>query len=411
MNRSPLTALLAVFSVASLAAGQNPGPAPATLAPPVATSPTGVPFDAVASADESGDRGWVDFEYLLWWMRGQSVPALASTSPAGTPIASAGVLGSSGTTVLFGDSSENTGARSGFRIGAGTWIGDGQIFGIEANFLMLETKAAGISSSSPGSPILARPYIDAATGSPAAVRVAFPGEFSGTFSADATTTGLIGTDLLIRGNLLCGNNYRLDMLGGYRYLRFADRLDASQDQTALTGNPDFLVTGTHVVATDQFSTKNNFNGADLGLSAEFRRGPFTLNLLGSLSVGYNQQDVDIFGVTTVTVPGGGSVNSPGGLLALSSNIGHYSRGNEVSVIPEFEAKLGYQITPRIRATVGYTIIYWDNVVRAADQVDRTINPNLLPNSGAAGGPERPAFQFNRDNLWVQGLELGLEFRF
>jgi hypothetical protein len=98
-------------------------------------------------------------------------------------------------------------------------------------------------------------------------------------------------------------------------------------------------------------------------------------------------------------------------LALSSNIGHFSRGSEVSVIPDFEAKIGYQITQRLRATVGYSILYWDNVVRAADEVDRVVNPNLLPNSGATGGPTHPVFIFHRDTLWVQGVEFGLEYRF
>jgi hypothetical protein len=246
---------------------------------------------------------------------------------------------------------------------------------------------------------------------PAAVRVAFPGEFSGSVGVEATTTGLIGAGFLFRGNLLCGPSYRLDLLGGYRFLRFADRLDINQDQTALAGNPDLLVPGTRVVAADQFSAKNDFNGADLGLQGEFQRGRMSLSLVGKLAVGFNQQDVDIFGLTTATVPGSGSRTSLGGLLALSSNIGHFARGSEVSVIPDFEAKLGYQISSQLRATLGYSVIYWDNVVRAADQVDRTVNPNLIPNSGATGGPARPVFNYQRDNIWIQGLELGLEYRF
>jgi hypothetical protein len=410
MSRSVPTALAAVLLIASVAPAESPPASPTspavTVAPPVA----GVPFDA-SPAEPAGDRGWVDAEFLLWWMRGQSLPALVTTSPAGTPITAAGVLGPNTTTVLFGDSSSNTGARAGGRIVGGVWIGDGQIFGVEGYFLMLSAKATNFSATSSGSTILARPFINALGDTPAAVRVAFPGEFSGTVDAEVATTGLIGTGILMRTNLLCGGNCRLDALGGYRYLRFSDRLGVSQDQTALAGNPDLLVAGTHITAGDQFAAKNNFNGADFGLDGEFRRGPLSLNLVGKLAVGFNQQDVDIFGATTVTVPGTAPVTSAGGLLALSSNIGHFSRGSEVSVIPDFEAKIGYQVTQRLRATVGYSILYWDNVVRAADQVDRVVNPNLLPNSGTTGGPGNPLFIFHRDNLWVQGLEFGLEFRF
>jgi hypothetical protein len=410
MYRSPLTASVAVLFVASLAPAQYASPPPASLAPPVATPSAGVPFDA-EPANQAGDRGWVEAEYLLWWMRGQSLPALATTSPTGTSPAQAGVLGAPGTSILFGDFSANTAARTGGRITAGTWIGDGEMFGVEAYFFMLETKSKNFVVNSTGTPIVARPFIDANSGLPASLRVAFPGEFSGSLSAEAATTGLLGTGFLLRGNLLCGGNYRLDLLGGYRYLRFADHLNVNEDQTASLGNPDFLVPGTRITAADGFATRNDFNGVDLGMSGTYSSGPVSLTLLGKLAVGYTQQDVDIFGATNVSVPGAASTNSRGGFLALSPNIGHHSRGNEVSVIPEIELKVGYQITSQLRATLGYTFLYWDNVVRAADEVDRVINPNLLPNSGTTGGPANPAFQFHRDNIWAQGVELGLEYRF
>src|SRR5580704_1335431 len=99
MSRSLTAALMAVLLAATLAPAENPpaapggtviatSPAPATYAAPT----TPLPYGNVV-ADSSGDRGWVDAEYLLWWMRGQTVPALVTTSPAGTPMSSAGVLG------------------------------------------------------------------------------------------------------------------------------------------------------------------------------------------------------------------------------------------------------------------------------------------------------------------------------
>jgi hypothetical protein len=321
------------------------------------------------------------------------------------------VLGTSGTTVLFGDSSANTGVRSGGRIEAGTWIGPGEIFGVEASFLMLSTKAANLSASSNGSTILARPFIDANTGQPSAVRVVYPGELSGSIDCDVLTTGLVGAGFLFRGNLLCGGCSRLDLLVGYRYLRFRDQLGVSEDSTAPAGNPELLTPGTRITAADEFGAKNVFRGFDCGLAADFRRGGLLLSLIGKLAVGFNQQDVDIFGTTTVTVPGSAPLTSQGGPLALANNTGHFSRGGEVSVIPEFDAKLGYQVSPHLRATIGYTIVYWDNVVRATDQFDRSVNPNLLPNSQGTGGPGNPAFAYHRDNIWIQGLNPGLEFRF
>jgi hypothetical protein len=121
--------------------------------------------------------------------------------------------------------------------------------------------------------------------------------------------------------------------------------------------------------------------------------------------------VDIGGGTTVAVPGTAPVTSPGGLLALATNSGHFSR-DEFSVVPELGVKAGYQATPRLRLTLGYTYLFWGKVVRAGDQVDTALNSNLLPPTVTpVAGPLVPAFPFRRSSLWAQGLDLGAEFRF
>jgi hypothetical protein len=55
---------------------------------------------------------------------------------------------------------------------------------------------------------------------------------------------------------------------------------------------------------------------------------------------------------------------------------------------------------------GYTFLYWSSVVRAGDQIDLTVNPNLL--SDTPGGPARPSFAFHETGIWAQGLSLGVE---
>jgi len=100
------------------------------------------------------------------------------------------------------------------------------------------------------------------------------------------------------------------------------------------------------------------------------------------------------------------------LLALSSNIGHHSM-DKGSVIPEFSCKVGYQFTENVRATLGYTLLIWDDVVRSGNQIDRGVNPTLVPGFiGTVTGPANPAFSFQQQtNLWVQGLTVGLELQF
>ena len=243
--------------------------------------------------------------------------------------------------------------------------------------------------------------------------VAFPGLLSGNISASASSTGLVGADALLRCNLCCGCDYRLDVVGGYRFLRLADHLGVREDLVSTSpSSPSFIVPGTAISVTDQFDTRNEFHGGDVGLRGELRRGAWVLRGLADVAVGDNHQVVDVSGATTVSVPGAPPpVTNVGGLLALPSNIGSRSR-DRVAVIPEFGAQLGCQLTSHLRAYAGYTFIYWGEVVRAGDQVDLAVNPNLLPPATQpVVGPLRPAPRFENTSFWAQGIDLGLELRF
>jgi hypothetical protein len=366
--------------------------------------------DFYGSTDNQDPFTWAELDYLMWWMRGSPQPPLVTTSPAGTPLANAGVLGAPGTGVLFGGTPVNTSMRSGGRLFLGTWLNDAQTFGVEGNFLYLESKTANFSAGSTGSPILGRPFIDAVTGGPAAQQIAFPGVVQGNILATNTSTGLLGAGVLARQAVACGCNWRVDYLAGYRFLRFADRLEVDENLTALPGNT-LVPPGSHLSVTDQFGTRNEFHGFDTGLAANFGTGPFQLRLLGKVALGGTYQVVDIGGSTVTTVPGGGGSASPGGLLALSSNSGHYNR-ERFSYVPELGARLGWNMSPNVRLWLGYTWLYWSSVARAGDQVDLRVNPGLIPPPvSPLTGPNLPGFFFQSHPFWAQGIDLGVEFRF
>jgi hypothetical protein len=97
-----------------------------------------LPAVPTATASGSGRTVYGEVEYLLWWMKGMELPALATTSPNGTAQDQAGVLGAPGTTNLFGGNSVNTSPRSGGRFVAGAWLDNEQNMGLEAEFLFLE---------------------------------------------------------------------------------------------------------------------------------------------------------------------------------------------------------------------------------------------------------------------------------
>jgi hypothetical protein len=70
------------------------------------------------------------------------------------------------------------------------------------------------------------------------------------------------------------------------------------------------------------------------------------------------------------------------------------------------------VTNTIHLGIGYNFLYWSNVVRAGDQIDRVVNPQQVPAlQGAASAATRPAFTFNGTDFWAHGLACSLEFRF
>src|SRR5262249_50182358 len=74
-------------------------------------------------------------------------------------------------------------------------------------------------------------------------------------------------------NLCCGCSYRADLLGGFRYLDLQDRLGITE-LIQVGPNPQAVVPGTQslansqIVVADQFRTRNQFYGGQLGTAAE-----------------------------------------------------------------------------------------------------------------------------------------------
>jgi hypothetical protein len=105
----------------------------------------------------------------------------------------------------------------------------------------------------------------------------------------------------------------------------------------------------------------------------------------------------------------------GNLLALAfqRRVNDHLRLFRRTVVPEIGVNLGYDITPRLRAYAGYNLIYWSTVVRPGEQIDRVIDVTQVPNSRTglpSTGQLRPAVLFKDTGFWVQGMTVGLEYR-
>lgn len=403
MNRT-----LILSAILGLLAGITSAPAQA----PATYSPENEVTMAVSGVDAPAGQLWVTTEYLMWWLRGDRLPPLATLSPLGTSLPDAGVLGVPSTQILFGNKSVNADCRSGGRINFGYWLDPEQTWGVEASYFMLEGLAQNFRAQSSGDPILSRPFLNAASQAPDAQLVAFPGILSGTVSASVGSSSLLGAEALVRRNLLawrgCQGQFRVDALAGYRFLYQDERLSIQEDLTATNPNGP-VPAGTTFVVRDKFATHNVFHGGELGLAAGVRSGPWSVDVLTKLAIGGNAQTLTISGSTEATLPGGTPTVLPGGLLALISNSGRHSECS-FSLVPELDLNVGYWVTNNVRLTAGYTLLFWTNVITPGEQIDLAINPNLLP-PVLPGGVQHPAAYFNRSPFWAQGLSLGLELRF
>ncbi len=363
-------------------------------------------------------HGWVHAEYLNWYPDGMRIPALVTTSsPATTPRASAGVLGLPATSTLYGGHDILDDSWSGFRIRFGWWLASLPGWGVEGEYVGLGEQTESFFRQSTGTPIIARPFFNTLTDLEDSELVAYPAVIGGSISVDSTTR-LDGAAVRFRRQMCCseGCGYspiscqtvpvstRLDGTIGYRFWELKESLQVREQLTSqLTNDP-----GSFDIV-DRFDTRNLFNGAELGVLWQGRRGWWSMDLLARLGIGNNNQSVTINGSTAIT-NNAVTTNHVGGLLAQRTNIGTYER-NKFTMVPELGATLGYQMTRRLRMTAGYSLVYIGNVVRPGDQVDLDVNPNLLPPENVPfTGALRPQFTFVETDYWVQGLNFGGEFR-
>lgn len=385
---------------------------------PAAPPPLLTPGMFLAPPSGINERFWIRGEYLQWWTDELRTPSLVTTSPAGTLQNQAGILGMPGVAVLFGGEGINDGSVGGFRTRGGFWFDPVGSFGIEADYLQLFEQDDSFAGSSDGSTILAIPFFDITNDRETAQLIGFPGVASGNLNVGTSTEyqsfGVHGRASLCPPADPCQfmGGYRgwtvrdrIDWLIGYRYAALDDAVAVSQSITSL-----IPATPGTLDVRDDFRTENQFHGVEVGMLYEADWNRFWLESLMKIAVGNNRQKVDISGSSVIT-EAGIPADFTGGLLAQRSNIGHYSR-DEFAVLPELGLTLGFHVGPRLSVTAGYSLVYLSNVVRAGDQIDTDLNPNLFPPEAVPfTGSLRPRFAFRESDFWAHGPSVGADLRF
>jgi hypothetical protein len=420
-----------------------PQQSPSTAQPPVNGQPQASPFQedsSVGEEDEGAEfcglpvcsppgRFWLRADYLMWWTSGTQLPPLVTTGPQGTPVSQAGVL--PGSTILYGDRTISDDGRSGFRTTLGMWLDACHVWNLEFDYLSLGERANSFSRSSTGDPILARPFFNVQTNAQASELVAYPGVVEGTVSVDAKdyfqSAGVLVSYNLCSGNSCgdscgscgdscgsCGDSCeaacgppslyccRTDLLVGLRYYNLSDRVGIHESLRQIRPEATFDI-------HDNFNARNDFYGSEVGLRSQIYRGRWSLEILTKIALGNTHETVTIGGQTVVTAPEQQTQTYGDGVFAGPTNSGTYQR-DVFAMIPQLGVELGYQVNCHWRAYVGYNVLYWGCVSRAADQIDLNLDPRNFPPVLPDGLPF-PAFAGRTSCFWAQGVNVGTEFRF
>ena len=347
---------------------------------------------------------------MNWSIKAARFPALVTSGSFADAMPAA--LGADNTTVLLGGRGTNFFDRRGGRFGAGAWLDDEQLASLEASYFFVGGRSINRTFASAGEPVLAVPFFNLNSGLQDASAATFPGIASGQINVEAPSF-LQGVELNMGVKLWQTERFRLEGLAGFRYVNLVEGLHITET-SLVTLAPQFIgmfpFNGNTITVSDSFDTRNHFFGGQVGTRAEFTHKRWTLELLSKVALGVSHQSVAIRGFTGIDTQPASAVNA--GLLAVSSNSGQFSR-NVFAVVPEVGVNLGFQLTDHARIFAGYTFFYWSNVARPGEQIDTSVNPNLVPTfmNPAVGGPARPSFAFRGTDFFAHGANIGVEVKY
>jgi len=363
------------------------------------TSPS---CDSICETNECYNSFWTEADYLYWTIQ---------NSPESTPL----VIQDS-TSVVLGGKNIDTGWRSGARAALGCWFDHNHCCGGEVNYFFLSNASKKYSVSSdglPGSSLLAVPYFNVVTSSTDSNPIASPLlAFAGTAKLKLTNEmqGAELNALTTLPSFYCGSKFIV--LTGFRFWNFREQLTFSTNSPFIPPHvADIYIT------KDEFNTKNNFYGGQLGLIWEYDWNCLSITAKGKVALGAMCESLMINGhLLTNDYDGFGSVlEYPGGYFALPTNIGKHTQ-TKFAAIPEFHFNVGYPLFDWMEIKLCYTFMYVSSVLWAGQQIDPNINPTqAVSYTGAVPplllGDASPKASLKTNGLWVQGLNVGLEIRF
>jgi hypothetical protein len=376
-------------------------------------------------------------EYLHWWVKDAplSVP-LVSTGPISTT--HHGFLGRPDSTILYGapfppanggNDNQPFPGFSGGRVTLGYSLDDSRRYAIEASGFSLESRTAGfdIHGDQNGLPIINIPVFNttpytpggrpgglppAEDGLPAALPSdtdRFDGN-SGVFTGRvkiANSLQLWGAGLNGVVNFYRDPSWELAAVGGFRFLRLAENFSLFYQSVGVSG----VYSGQYGTANDRFGTQNSFYGSALGVRGRYLYAPFSVEASLSVAMGASNEVLNVAGGFVSYNFMGTMRSGPEGVFAQPANEGRFS-SVRFAVVPEVELKLGYDVTPSTRITIGYDFLFDSSVIRPVDQINRNIpKGQTFLQGGDFISTTSPARIFRSTSFFAQGINVGVSFRF
>jgi hypothetical protein len=377
-------------------------------------------FAQDAAATDDGSGFWARGEYLYWFIRGDhSAVPLGTTGPAGA--ARSGALGQSATNVLIGQDL-NYKPNSGGKLFLGYWLDPDATIGVEAAGFCLETHTIhekSYSNRTDGAPVITRPFFNTLTGQQDAQIITAPADVLGgrylggadLFSDSRTWGGELNTLF----NLSRAQGLRLDLVAGFRYIGQKDEFRYDDSSTVLrpgtVGFGGVPAPAPDIVSVrDYLLTENSFFGGQIGLQARWECGPWSVDGGVRAGLGANEDHLETLGRTLLTDSAGVTRYLAGGLY-VPANAGSQDR-TQLGCVTEVNLRVGYRITEHWLVSIGYTFLYWSDIIRPAGQINPAVDPRTVPSSLAYNPAVAAApLQLHATDYWAQGLTVGLEYRY
>ncbi len=341
-------------------------------------------------------------EAPLFWRRGIGMPTLLTSSVP--PLnANSGGFTDNRRVVLLGDGAIDPNNRIagddvqlGGRITLKTWLDNEQYRGLLFRYTNAGRQTDDFRFDSSNSGFLARPYLAAnaplgppAGLTPATLLLQFAPAFTNGVLTARSRSEVDGFDIVMKRLAYRDRFTRVDWLVGYQHNRIEESLQVNSSSLSLNT----------LAYQDIAETKNEFNGAVLGLMSTRQFAYWNFEAMFRLGIGSLTRKVDLSGSTFVD----GVLTDNEGFLATNTNNQPF-KDNTFLVVPEFHVNASYFLTDNMEFLVGYNYLMIPKVAQPGQQFDYRLDDGLATTNF-------PQLSLQTQKYWMHSLNLGLQWRY